>query len=135
MERNHFKHFGFNMGFTDKTGVEHPEAFWKVGNLQMDTDRKEISFILTAWHSIEAFNAGDNSLVNVGGQRPYSFSSFGSDNIIKKYAVEVGGVASALKEIAQSVIDTPDAQGVFKSFFDGAGEIIVPPELEAAFKK
>ena len=129
MPRNHEFYFGFEMTFTDKNGEEHKDAFWKLENLQIDTSRRELTIAFAAWHSAEAFDAGEDSLINNGGYRAYSFSSNGYDNLILKYGQTIAGVAAASKSIAESVKDIP-SDGEFESFFANAGDTILPKSFK-----
>jgi hypothetical protein len=126
MTRDFRLYFGRELEFIDKAGETHPNAFWKLDDFHINTNRREMVIVFVAWHSKEEFDSGAESLANVGGRREYVFSGEAYSRLIEKYAQAVAGVAIATHGIADSVKDTPGQTADFQSFFAGAGQILLP---------
>lgn len=133
MARNYLQYFGKIMPFTDRNGARHENAFWKLQDFRINTDRRELTLIFVAYESKEDFNAGSGLLVSVGGMREHTFTGEAYDRLILLYAQAVAGVALATWQIVGAIKDTPNAEGVFESFFANAGEILAPAELQGLF--
>lgn len=114
------------MPFTDRAGNNHPDAFWHLELFDIDTNSRSLGIRFTGYHSVEDFRNNAQSLAIVGGFWSKNFTGQAYDTLIQLYAQSVAGVAVAAWNIADSVQDTPNAEGIFESFFAAAGEIIAP---------
>lgn len=124
--RDETLYFGRPMAFTDKAGINHPDAFWHMELQDIDTNNRSMSARFTGYHSVEDFRNNSPSLASVGGFWAKTFTGEAYDRLIALYAQQVAGVAQAWWDIALSIKDTPNMEGVYESFFESAGDIIAP---------
>jgi len=45
-------------GFTDESGVEHPQAYWLVRRVRLDFDMNVADILFRCWHNADAEAAG-----------------------------------------------------------------------------
>lgn len=126
--KNHQYYFGRIIRFVDNNGNEYLQAF-NVVDSQTDITRKEFTIRSIFYKSIESFELGEPPIPEFdGGIRKFIYRAESWDAIMKAQSSLAYQTATTIHGIFDSIKDTPKEDGSFSSFFEDAGEIILPSQ-------
>jgi len=114
--------------FTDASGVEHDQAYWRISNVFVDTASKRAAFTFVGYADQDKRNAGKQPIP--GATKSYSVSGADFDSL---YAQEIAKTLNMMQIGYKLATDTKDvvtgyneADGtpIKVSFFDGAEDLV-----------
>lgn len=119
------------MRFVDDKGNVYETAL-AVPSYEVNTEAKKINLTVRIYKSAIEFDQGKPPIPAFdGGEKKASFTSEAFDAFVLANAETMETNATVIWESFDAMLTVPDGQGGWKSFFDDAGEIILPEALRA----